>query len=100
MIQKEIHWLQQDYDLDLRITAQFNKGREDLIPNDYHLVNTTLNKLLDSNIDTKKEWLKTILVARKSTLKQDRVTKSRQIMRRFLEGRGQVKKRNRSVQKD
>ena len=92
--QSEIHWLQQDYDLDPRITEQFNKGTEDLLPNDYHLVNATLSKLLDSNIDTKKEWLKTISAARRCTLKQDRATKSRQIMRRFLEGRSQIKKRN------
>ena len=82
-----IHPLQHDHDLDIRITDQYNKGIEDLLPSDHHLMNTTLDKVLDSNIHTKKEWLSAISAARQCTMHQDRDTQSRRIMRRFLEGR-------------
>ena len=52
---KAIHPLHGETEIDYRITVQLGLGRENLVPNDYHLINIDEEKLLTQKIEQKKE---------------------------------------------
>ena len=68
------------------IITQLNLGKENLLPNDYHLINTTPEQMFKLRINEKQEWLNTIEAARacKKPQRYRSMAYARRGMRRFL----------------
>ena len=82
----QIHPILGEEKLNNEIIKQINLGNEDLLPNDYHLINTEPHRILKRRIIEKKEWLKTIEAARlcKKSERYRNMDYARRGMRRFL----------------
>ena len=81
-----IHRIHGEKEINYRIRVQMEMGNELLIPNDYHLTNTTIDKLLKRSLKYKKQWLQTIEAARscKMPSSSSSYNYSRNILRKFL----------------
>ena len=94
--QKEKHYLLGKEEVDRKIQVQYSLGKYNLIPNNYHLLNTSLQVLMDKTMEQKSQWVSTIEAARKcklpSTLKG--INYSREVMRNFLK-KSHAHKKNR-----